>query len=127
MSKRVALASGGALTAAGILLVAFGIPSSEEPKTMIVVAFVLLGTIMQIYGAWPSRRQHRYGHRYFADDVWMDWREELIKPKAKAELAKPKAKAKAKPKSVVSSRRRRQAPDVDALTLAGSRDASAGR
>jgi hypothetical protein len=127
MSKKLALASGGALIAAGILLIALGTPASDVLRVLritLIFAFVLPGTIMQIYGTWPRSRRHQY----FSDDVWMGWRGDLTKPEVpKPEVAKPEiAKLKAKPKSVASSRRG-QTPNTDALPLADNGEASTGR
>jgi hypothetical protein len=117
MNKRVALVGGGAFIAISILLLAFGTPASDtlrELKTITIAVFVLLGTTLQIYAAWPRRR-----HRYFTDDVWTGWREEVAKPKA--EVAKPKGK----PKSIASSRRGRRAPDAHPIPLADHKDLTA--
>ena len=112
MKKRVALATGVVLTAASIILTAFGaMPTSNllEPKIIIIVAFVLLGTIMQLYGAWPRRRS-----RYFTNAVWMErpslWRPTTDEPKAK-------------PKSVPPNQRRRKAPSARPLPSADGNDA----
>lgn len=114
MKKRVALATGAVLIAAGIILTAFGaMPTGSvlEPKIIIIVAFVLLGTIMQLYGAWPRRRS-----RYFTNAVWAE----------RPSLGRPTTdEPKAKPKSIPSNQRRRKPANAHPLPSAGGNDAPA--
>jgi hypothetical protein len=120
MSKRVALAGGGALIAISIILLAFGAPASDtlrDLKIIITIVFVSLGTALQIYATWPRRR-----HRYFTDDVWTAQREEVVQPK---EVLKPKAKPKVKPKSAASNRQGRQAPSTPSIPRADHNDLTA--
>jgi uncharacterized membrane protein YfcA len=114
MKKRVALATGIVLIAASIILTAFGaMPTSSapDPKIIIIVAFVLLGTVMQIYGAWPRRRS-----RYFTDAVWAErpspWRPATDEPKAE-------------PKTIPSNQRRRKSANAHPLPAAEGNDAPA--
>lgn len=68
--RRLALVSGVALTALGILIGTFSQPagslqvhfSADEASELrlIIIVVVVLGAVMQIYGAWPRRR-----HRHF--------------------------------------------------------------
>jgi hypothetical protein len=110
MRKRVAMAIGVALTAVSIILTAFGAtPASDmvrEPKIMVIVAFVFLGTVMQVYGAWPRRRS-----RYFTDEILEDG-------------PSPWRPATSEPKAAPSSRRRRQPASVHSPQLADSNEAA---